>query len=184
MSLSMFQASVPVFIKAMNNLKVVLDKGAAHAAANKIDPTVLLNSRLFPDMFPLVRQVQIASDNAKGGGARLAGMTPPKYEDDEASFPELNARIEKTVAFLQTLTPAANRRLGRKNHKYLVRPQVVHVSRPGVSAWTGVAEYLLSRDDRLQHPAPLRRAGRQRGFSGEGVGRRLEASRAWHVGCV
>lgn len=90
----------------MNNLKVVLDKGAAHAAANKIDPTVLLNSRLFPDMFPLVRQVQIASDNAKGGGARLAGMTPPKYEDNEASFPELNARIEKTVAFLQTLTPA------------------------------------------------------------------------------
>lgn len=106
MPLSMFQASAPVFIRAMNNLKVVLDKGAAHAAANKIDPTVLLNSRLFPDMFPLVRQVQIASDNAKGGGARLAGMTPPKYEDNEASFPELNARIEKTVAFLQTLTPA------------------------------------------------------------------------------
>ena len=106
MSLSMFQASVPVFIRAMNNLKVVLDKGAAHAAANKIDPTVLLNSRLFPDMFPLVRQVQIASDNAKGGGARLAGLTPPKFEDNEASFPELNARIEKTVAFLQTLTPA------------------------------------------------------------------------------
>lgn len=106
MPLSMFQASAPVFIRAMNNLKVVLDKGAAHAAANKIDPTVLLNSRLFPDMFPLVRQVQIASDNAKGGGARLAGMNPPKYEDNEASFPELNARIEKTVAFLQTLTPA------------------------------------------------------------------------------
>lgn len=106
MPLSMFQASAPVFIRVMNNLKVVLDKGAAHAAANKIDPTVLLNSRLFPDMFPLVRQVQIASDNAKGGGARLAGMTPPKYEDNEASFPELNARIDKTVAFLQTLTPA------------------------------------------------------------------------------
>jgi len=105
MPLSMFQASVPVFIRVMNNLKVVLDKGAAHAAANKIDPTVLLNSRLFPDMFPLVRQVQIASDNAKGGGARLAGMTPPKYEDNETTFPELNARIEKTVAFLQTLTP-------------------------------------------------------------------------------
>lgn len=106
MSLSMFQASAPVFIRVMNNLKVVLDKGAAHAAANKIDPTVLLNSRLFPDMFPLVRQVQIASDNAKGGGARLAGMTPPKYEDNEASFPELDARIDKTIAFLQTLTPA------------------------------------------------------------------------------
>ena len=106
MPLSMFQASAPVFIRVMNNLKVVLDKGAAHAAANKIDPTVLLNSRLFPDMFPLVRQVQIASDNAKGGGARLAGMTPPKYEDNEASFPELNARIDKTIAFLQTLTPA------------------------------------------------------------------------------
>ena len=106
MPLSMFQASAPVFIRVMNNLKGVLEKGAAHAAASKIDQTVLLNSRLFPDMFPLVRQVQIASDNAKGGGARLAGMTPPKYEDAEASFPELNARIEKTVGFLQTLTPA------------------------------------------------------------------------------
>lgn len=106
MPLSMFQASAPVFIRVMNNLKGVLDKGAAHAAAHKIEPTVLLNSRLFPDMFPLVRQVQIASDNAKGGGARLAGLNPPKYEDNEASFPELNARIEKTVAFLQTLTPA------------------------------------------------------------------------------
>lgn len=106
MPLSMYQASAPVFIRVMDNLQAVLDKGAAHAAANKIDPTVLLNSRLFPDMFPLVRQVQIASDNAKGGGARLAGMNPPKYEDNEASFPELNARIEKTVAFLQTLTPA------------------------------------------------------------------------------
>ena len=106
MPLSMFQASAPVFIRVMTNLKGVLDKGMAHAVANKIDPTVLLNSPLFPDMFPLVRQVQIASDNAKGGGARLAGMAPPKYEDNEASFPELNARIEKTVAFLQTLTPA------------------------------------------------------------------------------
>ena len=106
MSLSMFQASVPVFIRVLNNLTGVLDKGAAHAAANKIEPTVLINSRLFPDMFPLARQVQIASDNAKGGAARLAGMTPPKYDDTETSFAELNARIEKTVAFLKTFTPA------------------------------------------------------------------------------
>lgn len=106
MSLSMYQAFAPVFVRALNNLKVVLDKGVAHATAHKIDPAVLLNTRLYPDMFPLVRQVQIASDNAKGGGARLAGLTPPKFEDNETSFAELDARIEKTVAFLQSLTPA------------------------------------------------------------------------------
>lgn len=105
MTLSMYQASVPVFIRMLGNLAAVLEKGAAHAAEKKIDPTVLLNSRLFPDMFPLVRQVQITSDTAKGGAARLAGLEPPKYEDNEASFPELIARIEKTVAFLNTLKP-------------------------------------------------------------------------------
>lgn len=105
MKLSMYQASVPVFIRMLGNLSGILAKGAAHAEAKKIDPLVLVNSRLFPDMFPLSRQVQIASDTAKGAAARLAGMEPPSYEDNEKTFPELIARLDKTVDFLKTFKP-------------------------------------------------------------------------------
>lgn len=105
MTISMYQASVPAFIRMLSNLSAILEKAAAHAEARKIDPAVLVNSRLYPDMFPLARQVQIATDQAKGCGARLAGLEPPKFEDNEATFPELIARIEKTLAFLRTLKP-------------------------------------------------------------------------------
>ena len=105
MTISMYQASVPVFIRMLNNLAAILEKVAAHAEAKKIAPAVLLNSRLYPDMFPLSRQVQIASDTAKGGAARLAGMEPPKYEDNETTFPELIERLRKTIAYLNTLKP-------------------------------------------------------------------------------
>ncbi len=104
-TISMYQASVPVFIRMLNNLAAILEKAAAHAEAKKIDPTVLVNSRLYPDMFALARQVQIAADSAKGGAARLAGLEPPKFEDNEAAFPELIARVHKTISFLNTLTP-------------------------------------------------------------------------------
>lgn len=103
MTISMYHASVPVFIRMLGNLNNVLDKAAAHAAEKKIEPEVLLNMRLFPDMFPMVRQVQIVSDTAKGGASRLAGLEPPKFEDNERSFPDLRARIERTIAHLQTL---------------------------------------------------------------------------------
>lgn len=103
MNISMYQASVPVFIHSLKALSGVLDKAARHAEAKGIDPAVLLGSRLYPDMFPLTRQVQIASDNAKGPAARLAGMEPPKYEDNETTFADLQARIAKTIAFLQGL---------------------------------------------------------------------------------
>ena len=105
MTISMYQASVPVFVRMLNNLIAILEKAVAHAEARKIAPAVLLNSRLYPDMFPLSRQVQIASDTAKGGAARLAGMEPPSYEDKETTFPELIERLRKTVAFLNTLKP-------------------------------------------------------------------------------
>lgn len=101
----MYQASVPVFVRALNNLAALLEKAAAHAEARKIDPVVLLNTRLFPDMLPLARQVQIASDSAKGGAARLAGSEPPKYEDNEKSFTELIARLRNTVAYLESIKP-------------------------------------------------------------------------------
>ena len=105
MKISMYQASVPVFVRALNNLAALLEKAAAHAEARKIDPAVLINTRLYPDMLPLSKQVQIASDSAKGGAARLAGGEPPKYEDNETSIPELIARLRKTVAYLESMKP-------------------------------------------------------------------------------
>jgi hypothetical protein len=99
----MYQASVPVFARQLNNLALILDKAAAYADARKFDPAILVNARLYPDMLPLAKQVQIASDHAKGAAARLAGIEPPKYEDTEASIPELVGRIRKTIAFLETL---------------------------------------------------------------------------------
>ncbi len=92
MSLSMYQASVPVFLLGLKNLSAILDKAAAHAAERKIDPAVLLNDRLAPDMFPLTRHVQIASDHAKGATARLAGVEVPKFEDVEKTFDDLQRR--------------------------------------------------------------------------------------------
>ena len=105
MTISMYEASIPVFIRMLKNLAAILAKGATYAEAKKIEPTVLINSRLYPDMFPMARQVQIASDAAKGCGARLAGREPPKFEDNEATFPELLTRIDKTIAYLETLKP-------------------------------------------------------------------------------
>jgi len=106
MSISMYQASVPVFIRMLTNLSGILDKAAADAEARKIDPAVFLNARLAPDMHPFTRQVQIAADFAKGASARLAGLEVPKYEDNEASIAELKARIDKTIAFVKTIKPA------------------------------------------------------------------------------
>jgi hypothetical protein len=101
----MYQASVPAFIRSLNNLAAILEKGAAHAQAHKLDEAVLLGSRLFPDMFPLARQVQLVSDTAKSGAGRLAGVEFPAYEDKEATFQELLQRIRNTVTYLQTLRP-------------------------------------------------------------------------------
>lgn len=105
MTISMYQASVPVVIRTLNNLVGILEKGAKHAETKKIDPSVLVNSRLFPDMFPLSRQVQIASDIAKRGVAQLAGMEAPKFEDNETTFAELIDRIQKTISYLDTFKP-------------------------------------------------------------------------------
>jgi hypothetical protein len=101
----MYEASVPTITRALENYIRVLEKGAAYAEAKKIEPSVLIGSRLFPDMFPLSKQVQIASDVAKIGTARLAQVEPPKYEDDETTFAQLIERLRKTSAFLRTLKP-------------------------------------------------------------------------------
>ena len=103
MAISMYQVSIPVFVKTLGNLAAILDQGAAFAAAKKVDPSVLLNWRLAPDMLNLTRQVQIAADHAKRAPGRLAGIEAPAYEDNEASFAELKARIDKTIDFINTL---------------------------------------------------------------------------------
>ena len=105
MALSMYQASVPVFIRILSNLKTILEKGMAYADAKKIDGGVLPTLRLYPDMLPLAKQVQIASDSAKGV-ARLAGQEPPAFEDNEKTLPELIARVQKTIDYLKTLNAA------------------------------------------------------------------------------
>jgi hypothetical protein len=96
-----------VFSRSLKALDAILGKAVADAEARKIDPAVFLQSRLAPDMFPLVRQVQLASDFAKGGAARIAGLTPPSFADTETTFPELSGRIGKTLDFLGSLDRAA-----------------------------------------------------------------------------
>jgi uncharacterized protein len=106
MTISMYQASVPVLVQFLTSLSAVLDKAAAHAEAKKIDPSVLLNTRLYPDMFPLVRQVRAATDHAVNAGGRLAGADLPTFANTEASIPELKERITKAIEFLKGLKPA------------------------------------------------------------------------------
>ena len=105
MSTTLYDTTVPALRKMLANLSAFLAKAEAHAAARKIDPAVLLQARLFPDMFPLAKQVQIACDFAKGAAARLSGAEVPKYDDNETTFEQLRARIAKTLAFVESCKP-------------------------------------------------------------------------------
>lgn len=105
MTLSMYQASVPQFIRMLNNLAAILDKAAAHCEARKIDPLALTQYRLYPDMFNFAKQVQTACDHARNGAARLAGQEAPRLENAERSFPELIERVRGTIAYLETFRP-------------------------------------------------------------------------------
>ncbi|WP_353431663.1 DUF1993 domain-containing protein [Polynucleobacter sp. MWH-UH23A] len=106
MPMSMYQASIPQFVKMLTNLSNILKKGEAFAKEKNIDGAVLINDRLAPDMFPLSKQIQIACDQVKNGMARLAGVEPPKFDDHESTFEQLQERIAKTIAFAKTITPA------------------------------------------------------------------------------
>lgn len=106
MSISMYDFSIPALIRGLTNLSAILEKAATHAETKKFDSLVLAQSRMFPDMYPLARQVQIACDTAKGAAARLAAVEVPKHEDTETTLVDLKARIGKTVAFLKTISPA------------------------------------------------------------------------------
>lgn len=107
MKLTMHAASVGVFEPMLTNLSAILDKAVAYAQAKKLDPAVLLAGRLAPDMFPLVRQVQLASDFAKNSTARLAGQDPPRFADEEQTFDDLKARLARTLDFLRTVPASA-----------------------------------------------------------------------------
>ncbi len=105
MTISMYQASAPVFERMLGNLASLLEKAAAHAEAKKIDQAVFVNARLAPDMFNFAKQIHIAGDTAKGCMARLAGVDAPKYEDNETTLTELVARINKTIDYIKTFKP-------------------------------------------------------------------------------
>jgi hypothetical protein len=107
MSISLHAMSVPVFARTLGNLSAILDKAVAHARARKIDIAVLLNARLYPDMFNLTRQIQLATDHAKGAVARLAGQEPPRFEDVETTVDQLKARLARTVEYVRGIDPAA-----------------------------------------------------------------------------
>jgi len=130
----MYQASAPRFANTLGNLAAILDKAQAHCEARKIDPLVLTSARLYPDMFPFSRQVQIACDTAKGAVARLAGAEIPKYEDTERTFEELKARIAKTVDFVRSVKAE---RIDGSEEKEIVLPM-----RSGERRYTGL-QYLL-----------------------------------------
>lgn len=104
MTISMYQVAVPSLVRSLNNLVAVLEKGAAHAEAKKVDPSVLIASRLYPDMLPLNRQVHIASDIARRGVARLAGVEAPAMEDNETTFAELCDRLHNAIAYVESFT--------------------------------------------------------------------------------
>jgi hypothetical protein len=120
MTISLYAASIPVFKQMLTALGGVLAKGEAHATAKNIQPDALLQARLFPDMFQLVRQVQIAVDFAKGAGARLSGIEPPKYEDTETTFADLQALLTKVLTFLDTVTPEQVN--GNEEREIVLRP--------------------------------------------------------------
>lgn len=105
MPITMYQVAFPAVIRTLNALSAILDKAAAHCEARKIDPSVLLKYRLYPDMLPLTSQIQIATDQAKGMAARLAGVPVPSFPDTESTIEELKARIAKTVDFVQSFSP-------------------------------------------------------------------------------
>jgi hypothetical protein len=152
MSLSMYQASVPLFVTMLTNLTAILEKAEAFAKERNIDEDILLNWRLAPDMFPLTRQVQIAADFAKGAAARLAGAAMPSYADEETSLAELKQRIAKTLALIKSFKPGdidgseerdITLSLGGQEMHFKGQPYLLHLVIPNFFFHTTTAYDLL-----------------------------------------
>ncbi|HZF24975.1 MAG TPA: DUF1993 domain-containing protein [Steroidobacteraceae bacterium] len=137
MAVSMYDLSVASFSRTLQSLSGILDKAIAHAAAKKFDGKVLAEARLFPDMFPLSRQVQVACDFAKGCSARLAGVEVPKYEDNETTLEELKARVAKTLDFIATLKPQQLQ--GSEERTITHEMRVMTLKMPGLQYLTAFA---------------------------------------------
>lgn len=161
MTISMYQASVPVFVRGLTNLKGILGKAVIHAQTRKIQESVFVNARLYPDMFPLSRQVQIAADHAKGA-ARLAGLEPPPYEDNEQTFADLIDRVDRTIAYLNTLTAAqidgseervVSRKLGGKMMTFKGQVFLLHVALPNFY-FHSVTAYAILRHNGVELGKP------------------------------
>ena len=177
MSLSMYQASVPAFVQMLNNLSAILDKAEAHAKNRKVDPEVLLNYRLAADMFPFIRQVQVAADLAKGAAARLAGVEVPKHDDTEKTFADLKARLAKTVTFVQSFKPddidgsedrEINLTLGEHKMSFKGQPYLVHFVMPNFYFHCATAYDILRLIFRSAGKAQQKRQARIRQASEHG----------------
>jgi len=136
MKISMSGMAVDTFLPVLAHLSTLLDKGLAHATAKKFDPSVLVNARLAPDMFPLSRQIQIACDAAKNGSARLAGQEAPRFEDKEATLEELRARIAKTIEYLKSIPAGAFDASEDRDIKIPVRERTIEMKGlPYLQTW-------------------------------------------------
>jgi uncharacterized protein len=167
MPFTMSQASLPVFEIVLDALTVLLDKAEAFATQKKCDPAVLLSWRIAPDMFTFARQVQIVSDQAKNGSARLAGIEPPRFEDTEKTIAELKGRIANTKTFLKTIDPKAIDGAAERDHDPARAGEQGPHERGRLPQPLRPAEPLLPHDRRLRDPARLRRRRRQNGLSGQ-----------------
>jgi hypothetical protein len=152
MTISIYDVCVPVFVKTLSNMKAVLEKAKAHALEHKIDESALVNARLYPDMFPLSRQVQIATDIARGCVARLAGNEPAKYEDNETSFDDLIARTTRAISDITSVGPAAlegaatrelTRPVGGKPHTFTGLSYLLQFATPNVYFHTATTYDIL-----------------------------------------
>ena len=169
MALSMFQACVPVITQLLNGLSVVVDKTAAHVAEKKYDEQAFLQTRLFPDMFPLGRQIRQATDFGRNAPGRLSGVDLPAFPDADASFAEAKARIAKSIDFVKGFTPGTDRR--HRGEGYQLEGWRAHdvIQGAGLSAAFLPAALLLPLHHRLQHRAPQRRRDRQARLYGYAV---------------
>jgi uncharacterized protein len=162
MTISMYKASVPVFVQFLTSLSVVLDKAATFAEAKKVEPSVLLNMRLAPDMFPLVRQVRAATDHAINACGRLAGAPLPTFSNAETTIPELKERITRTIDFLKSLKPGQIDGSEDKEIKFTTPAGAVReFTGQSLAAQQLAAAFLFPLYHCLRHPAPLRGRSRQ-----------------------
>ncbi len=162
MTFSISTMAIDTFVPFLRTLSNLLDKGAEHLRGQGKDPETLVNAKLAPDMFPLVKQVQIACDHAKGAAARLTGREPPRFEDNEQTLDQLKSRIKRTLEYVESVPATAYKGADQSSNRISTdrRPRA-RCDRHPVPERLGVSEFLFPRGNGLRHPAPSGRADRQ-----------------------